>query len=212
MTFSTPIKWSRQMDADLQRYLSEGLNLRQVGERLGGINKDSVARRRDRLRNPTGRPDATIWTPEQDAQIHAMVKKRVKACDQAKALGVTVAALARRRRFLGIPSGNQFWSAEDSKRAAELREKGLSVDGIAHAMGFNPTTVRQHLLMDGVSVRQVPPQAPEPEPKPVKTYGEFEDLIIRKDTIYVNQSTVDGFVTGVVPVSVSAGLEWRQSA
>ncbi|GGD31003.1 hypothetical protein GCM10011335_37560 [Aureimonas glaciei] len=74
------------MDADLQRYLGEGLSLPKVGERLGGIHKNSVARRRDRLRNPGIRPDATVWSPEQDAQIHQMVKSRVKVCDQAKAL------------------------------------------------------------------------------------------------------------------------------
>ncbi|GGD30999.1 hypothetical protein [Aureimonas glaciei] len=122
---------------------------------------------------------------------------------------MTVPVLARRRRFLGIPSGNQFWSAEDSKRAAELREKGLSVDGIAHAMGFNPSTVRQHLLMDGVSVRQVAAEAPEQEPKAPKDFVEFDGFIIRKKVVQVNQSTVDGFVTGQVPVSLSAGVEWR---
>lgn len=199
--------WMPDMDAQISQHLSDGVSLTKVADMLG-ISRNIVTKRRDALGIVTLSVSEKIWTAEVDARIVAMARERVNVREQAKMLGVSPAALAVRRKKLGLGCGNSVWTKADSERAAILYAQGLNFRAIGAELGFHGNTVADHLEADGlynphaiVEKRFIPVEAT----KAAKTHVEFGDFLIAKKA--VSRDTYG--VAFPVPVSVSAGVERR---
>lgn len=140
------------------------------------------------------------FTPEMDALLIAMAAEEIPIKDQAVRLGVTAGQGDSRRRSLKIRMARRAWSAAESIRAAELYRSGHSCAAIGKIMGWNATSIIEHLTADGVYIplrSRVVVQ--KPKSSDAKAYVDLGDgVVIRKDMR--------------APVSLSAGLEWGAQA
>jgi len=103
------------------------------------------------------------------------------------------------------------WTAEEDALLTKLRKRGVSYSVcVSHLPGRTAAACTGRWAgLTGRTAPAVAAKAVITASKPPKTHVSFGDLIIRKGTINVNQANMDGAVTGVVPVSISAGLERR---
>ncbi|NEX45202.1 hypothetical protein [Pseudotabrizicola algicola] len=153
-----PSVWTPERDAELLALRAEGLQAGEIATRLGICSQHAVQVRISRLRKdgrvevPRKEPAPSVWTPERDAEMAALLREGLTLAAAAGRMGLTEGALVDRRRRLRalgrdvppLPKGvtqekaneaRRVWTPELEARLAELYRSGKSDQDIAADLG-----------------------------------------------------------------------------
>jgi hypothetical protein len=138
-------------DAAIVEALTEGADLRALGERLG--RSPEALRLRARKLGVHDPPGRRRWTAAEDAALRAGYRDGHSCRQIAERIGGdrSVAAVAARARKLGLSTYGRCWSPGEDERLRILVRTGVALDAAAILLVRTPDAVRQRARKLGLA-------------------------------------------------------------